>query len=398
MSLRHLTWTAYLLLGLEGYLIYSVGYITPYLESELGAPTWASALPTSALAVGMFVSGFVVNRVVRRLGSQTAIRLWILVMATAAVLMSLAVSIWPILAGTLLLGIGIAGVLVYVITALAERDRGVYLMRAVLWSVVGGVLGPIALSAAARTIGWNLGAVLVVPPLLVLAVIMPPSSTPAVVATASLDPVREPPLGRAYWLAWTFLVLGIAAEFSFVTWGTQVAVAQAGMELADATALASLFVVGEVLGRFALSGGPAARIGLRRMLGVATVLSVMGGGLLWFAGLPALAGVGMLVGGLGISVIYPLTTRLAVAHAPQAPVKASARLTAASGVAIFAAPLVLGVAAGLAGVITAWALLIGTLAAALVVLWRIPRPPAREPDDGTVAAAGADLAAVTAGD
>ena len=393
MSLRHLTWTAYLLLGCEGYLIYSVGYITPYLQSELGAPPWAAALPSSALAIGLIASGFVVNRVVRRLGSQAAIRLWILLMAASTVLMSVAVSIWPILAGTLLLGVAISGVLVYVITSLAERDNGVYLMRAVLWSVVGGVLGPIALSAAARTIGWNFGAVLIVPVLLVLAVLMPPSPAPVVAAT---DRRREPPLGRAYWLAWTYVVLGVAAEFSFVTWGTQVTVAQAGLALADATALASLFVMGEVLGRLALSGGPGARAGLRAVLGAGTVLGVVGGVMLWVAGFAAMAGAGMFLAGLGISVIYPLATRLAVAHTPHAPVKASARLTAASGVAIFTAPLLLGVAAGMAGVISAWVLLVGILLIALAVLWLIPRPPAPEPQPvaGTgpvpVAAGGGD--------
>ena len=377
MSLRHLTWTAYLLLGCEGYLIYSVGYITPYLQSELGAPPWAAALPSSALAIGLILSGFIVNRVVRRLGAQAAIRLWILVMAASTVLMSLAVSIWPILAGTLLLGIAISGVLVYVITALAERDNGVYLMRAVLWSVVGGVIGPIALSAAARTIGWNLGAVLILPVLLVLAALMP--TVPAPVAAAE-GHGQEPPLGRPYWLAWTFLVLGIAAEFSFVTWGTQVTVAQAGLRLADATALASLFVVGEVVGRLALSGGPGTRVPLRRALAAGTVLGAVGGVTLWLAGFAAAAGAGMFLGGLGISIMYPLTTRLAVAHAPEAPVKASARLTAASGVAIFTAPLLLGVVAGIAGVISAWALLVAILLAALVVLWLIPRPPVRMRD------------------
>ncbi|HYO42850.1 MAG TPA: hypothetical protein VES19_06585 [Candidatus Limnocylindrales bacterium] len=393
MSLRRLTWTAYLLLGCEGYLIYSVGYITPYLQSELGAPPWAAALPSSALAIGLIISGFIVNRVVRALGSQVAIRLWILLMAVSTVLMSLAVSIWPILAGTLLLGIAISGVLVYVITSLAERDNGVYLMRAVLWSVVGGVLGPIALSAAARTIGWNFGAVLIVPVLLVLAFLMPPSAAP-VVTTAERR--REPPLGRAYWLAWIYLLLGVAAEFSFVTWGTQVTVAQAGLALTDATALASLFVFGEVIGRLALSGGPGARIGLRVVLGAGTVLGAVGGVMLWVAGFAVMAGAGMFLAGLGISVIYPLATRLAVAHTPHAPVKASARLTAASGVAIFAAPLLLGVVAGIAGVISAWALLIAILVAALVVLWLIPIAPVR--DQEPVAGAGAVPAVASGGD
>ena len=380
MSLRRLTWTAYLLLGCEGYLIYSVGYITPYLQSGLGAPPWAAAMPTSVMAVGLVVAGFVANRVVRRIGSQAAIRLWIALMAAAAVLMALAVSIWPILAGALLLGIGISGVLVHVITTLADRANGVYLMRAVLWSVVGGVLGPIALSAAARTIGWNLGPVLVVPLLLALAVVIPASpARDASDAADAADAAREPALGRAYWLTWAYLALGVAAEFSFVTWGTQVAVAQAGLGLADATALASLFVVGEVLGRLALSAGPGTRVDLRLMLGASTVLGAIGGVLLWIAGLPALAGAGMLLGGLGVSVMYPLATRLAVAHSPDAPVKASARLTTASGAAIFAAPLLLGLMAGIAGVISAWALLIAILLAALAVLRLIPRPPTRGP-------------------
>lgn len=391
MSLRRLTWTAYLLMVCEGYLIYSVGYITPYLQSELGAPSWAAAMPTSVMAIGLVVSGFIVNRIVRGVGSRAAIRLWITLMALSAVLMSLAVSILPILAGTLLLGIGISGVLVYVITSLADRANGVYLMRAVLWSVVGGVLGPIALSGAARSIGWNLGPVLIVPVLLVLAVLIPAS--PARDASATADHGPEPALGRSYWLAWIYLALGVAAEFSFVTWGTQVAVAQAGLELADATALASLFVVGEVLGRLALSGGPGSRVDLRMLLGAGTVLAAVGGGLLWLAGVPALAGAGMLLGGLGVAAMYPLTTRLAVAHAPQAPVKASARLTTASGMAIFTAPLLLGVVAGIAGVISAWALLIAVLVAALVVLRLIPRPPAR----GLDVAAGAGTVAVTGG-
>ena len=371
MSLRRLTWTAYLLMACQGYLIYSVGYITPYLESELGVPTWAAATPSSAMAIGMFVSGFLVNLVIHRFGPTQAVRLWIALMAAAGLFMSLAVSVWPILAGTMLLGIATAGALVHVITTLGQRANGIHLMRAVLWSVIGGVLGPIVLSAAARSLGWSLGPLLVVPVLVVLIVVIPAPESRHI---ASALRTREPALGRPYWLAWVFLTLGVAAEFSFVAWGAQLAVARAGLHLADATALASLFVVGEVLGRLALSAGPGARADVQTLLRAGVLITAVGGLLLWLAWLPVLVGAGMLLGGIGCAGQYPLTARLAVALAPQAPVKASARLTAASGIAFFTAPLLLGVVAGAAGVVSAWVLLMAMLAAALVVLWIIPRP------------------------
>ena len=116
MSPRRLIWTAYLLMICQGFMFYAVGYITPYVASELGAPPWASALPNSAMAIGLLIAGVISNRVVRAFGAETAIRLWITLLVLAAVLMSMASSIWPILAGALLCGIAGAGVLVHVIT------------------------------------------------------------------------------------------------------------------------------------------------------------------------------------------------------------------------------------------------------------------------------------------
>ena len=265
-------------------------------------------------------------------------------------------------------------------------------MRAVLWSVIGGVIGPIALSAAARTVGWSIGILGAVPLLLVLALVVPASPARDVARPADR---RESSLGRGYWLAWVYLALCIAAEFSFVAWGAQVAVEQAGLDLADATALGSLFVVGEVLGRLALSTGAGAAGDVHTRLLGSTLLAAAGGAILWLAGVPALAGVGMFLGGLGMAAVFPLSTGLAVALAPDAPVTASSRITAASGVAILSAPVLLGVVAGLAGVIAAWALVLGLLAAALVVLRLVPRPPRRGGTEAVAVPGASDALSVT---
>jgi len=95
--------------------------------------------------------------------------------------------------------------------------------------------------------------------------------------------------------------------------------------------------------------------------------------------------IGLFVGGLGISGIYPLGASLSLAHAPDAPVRASARLTAASGGAIFTAPLVLGLAAQAAGVVVGWLLVFAMLGIGLLVLMRIPHPASVSPELAPVA-------------
>lgn len=368
---RALTWTAYLFMAAEGYLIYAIGFITPYLQSGLGVPPWVAALPNSVMALGIIVGGAVVRRVVARIGARSAGRLWSALMAIGGLLLALPVTIVPVLLGAFVFGLAAAGMMVHVNSALGHRQGGTLVVRANMWSVMGGTAGPLVLSAVARSIGWPFGALVPVPLLLLLAVLLPAS--PARDLPAG-DGTREPPLPGAYWLTWTFLVLCIGAEFSFVVWGAQVATARSGIGTADATGLASLYVVGMVLGRLALSSGRGSGSRTPAILRACTTLAVVGSAVLWVGTTPLLAGVGLFLGGLGISGIYPLGATLALAHAPHAPIRASARLATASGSAILAAPLVLGFVAGAVGVLGAWVLVFAFLGCALVVLLRVPRP------------------------
>lgn len=369
---RRLTWTTYLFMACEGYLIYAVGFITPYVETELGVPHWMAVLPNSTVAIGIMLGSAVAGRALARLGPTVTVRLWAVMMAASGALLAVPVSLVPILLGALVFGIAVAGLLVHANSALAGRRNGVLLVRSNLWSVVGGVIAPLALSAAARTVGWNLGVLLAAPVLIALAVVLPGS--PARDATD--DGLDERPLGRPYWLAWTYLALCIGAEFSFVAWGAQVAGRQAGLTVADATALASMFVLGMVAGRALLTGPIGARAPVALLLRGCTLLAAAGALLLWVAPVPVLAGLGLFLGGLGIAPMYPFGATLALAHAPLAPVRASARLTAASGLAIIVAPLVLGIVAGVTGVVGAWSLVPVLLAVALVVLLNVPKPAA----------------------
>jgi hypothetical protein len=374
MRARTLTSTAYLFMAAQGYLLYGVGFITPYLQADLGVPPWAAALPNSMMAVGILSGGLCAQGISRRIGPRSAVRMWAGLMALAAALMAIHVTILPTLVGALLLGASIAGMLVHVVSALGGQGGGRPLTRAYLWAMVAATAAPVVLSAAARSVGWGIGVLVPIPFLLLLAVTLPATPARDVAPGAG---AREPRLPGPYWRIWAFLVLCMGAEFSIVAWGAQVATARTGMAAADATGLAALYVAGMVVGRLALSAGLPIGPANRPLLSVAAGVVLAGSAVLWVAPTVALAGAGLLLTGLGMSGIMPLGSTLALAQAPDAPIRASTRLSAAMGVAVLVAPLVVGLASGSVGVLGAWLLVFALLVGALLVLWRVPAlPPA----------------------
>ena len=373
-SARYLTWTAYAISACEGYLVYAIGFITPYVQHDLAVPPWVAALPSSAAAVGIMVGSAASTRLNAWAGPRVGIRTWSLVMAASGLLLAVPVSIVTILVGAFLFGMSLGGVLVHINSSLGTGPHGgTLLMRSNLWSMAGGLVGPLVLAAAASSVGWWLGPLVPVPLLLVLAFVMPASPArdhPDTVADSAA------PLPFAYWLSWAYLTLAIAVEFSFVAWGAQVVTARTGIDAVAATGLASLFVAGMAAGRLVLSVGRRSMARQVTILRALTGLAFAGAAVTWLAPVPGIAAAGFFIGGLGVSGAYPLAASLALAHAPQAPVRASARLSAASGVAIFFAPLAIGVVVGLLGIVDAWVAVLAALVAALVVLLRVPVPAA----------------------
>ncbi len=168
----------------------------------------------------------------------------------------------------------------------------------------------------------------------------------------------------------------MSLEFGFVVFGASLVVARAGVTITAATGLASGFVAGEFLGRLALGAGLGRRFGARARLRAGLGLVLAAAVLLLVATDQAVAAVAFLAGGLGVATLYPLAVVMSLAQAPGASVMAATRLSLASGGGILGVPLVLGGAAQLAGLTTAWLLVPATAVVAFALLSRIPRDPA----------------------
>ncbi len=366
------------------YLLYGLGFMTPYVQREFGVPELVAALPNSIAALGLALSGLFAGAIVARVGGRTAGRSWILVMAVAAVALAVRTSLPVVLLAALAFGVSSGGLLVLVNSNLGHGgDRGTdtRLVRANLWAVLGAMIAPLVLATTASMpgVGWAAGMIAPVPLLVGLAIVLPRTPAHDVRPAAGSAAERLP---GPYWLAWLFLVFCVGVEFSFVVWGSSVVAVRTGLGVERATSLGSLFVAGMVLSRVVLSsgvGGARSRAILRLCLGLAAA----GAAAVWLAPNAVVAGAGLFVGGLGVAAFYPLGVGIALQQAPDAPVRASARLSLASGLAILAVPLLLGLIAQVVGVVSGWPIVFA-LRAALVILVRLPmRAPGRLPAAAT---------------
>lgn len=369
---RRLTWTAYAFMAAQGYLLYGIGFIAPYVARDLAVPPWVAALPSTLMAAGIIGFGEPARRLVRRIGEQRAARIWAIAMAGAAALLSAPVSIVPVLVGAFVLGASIAGMLVHVVSALADRESGRLLTRAYLWAMVAASASSLVLSFAARTTGWSAALLVPVPVLLGVALVLPGSPAREAVPRGAAG-VRLP---WPFWVAWGFLVLSMAAEFTLVTWGPTLVAQRASVSIPDATALASLFSIGMIVGRLMWSSRAPRRGGL--VLQASTALAIAAACLLALAPSGWAVGAAFAAAGVGMSAAVPLGSAVAMRTAPAMPVLGSARVSAAMGVSLLVAPVLAGLLTGAVGIAEAWLFVPAQLAGALVLvnlLGRMTRSP-----------------------
>jgi MFS family permease len=364
--------SAYVDQAVVGYLLYGVGAVTAFLAAALALSDAEAALHSSLLAIGLLGAGFAGDRVDALIGARNANVLAYVLLAIASVCIATAPAYVITLAGAGLIGVSVGLLLAHVNRALTRGGGAlaqIRMSRAALVAMFGSMSVPVVIGLGENSgLGWQL-AFVVAGGLIVVGIWGTRwrlDATAAVVSTAGR-------LTRNYWLAWWLLVLVVSVEFAIVFWASTLVERQLGVALADATLVAASFYVGMAVSRFALSF-PA--IGGRdpiALMRVGLVVALAGSLLAWSADDVAMAAVGILLGGVGVGFQYPLCVAVALALVPNLQDKGAARLILASGVAILAAPLVLGVAADAAGVSTAWLLIPAVTVAALALTVPVAR-------------------------
>lgn len=363
------SWFLFACLACYGFLLYGLGPALDALRDELEVSRSEIGLAGTALAVGGLLAAILGRRLLRVVPPVTLLRAAIAGMAAALALLFLGFHTAVVVAAGLTAGTA-GGVVLLVIPVVIEQRqplaRAALLAEANLGAALAGILAPFAVGAATVAgAGWRTGLSLLLLPLAVLLV------WAGRLSVARPDPHPDAPikaarLPRAYWRWWTSITLGVSIEFCIIFWAIDYLQEEGGLRRGPASAALALFVVGLALGRFI--GG---RLAVSRQPPDLLILSLgvlaVGFTAFWWSPSPAVAVAGLLVSGLGVSLLYPLSMSLTMQSAPGRAGTASARAGLASGFAILIAPFALAALADAAGVRGAFLIVYGLIAAALVV-------------------------------
>lgn len=373
-------WPSYAAIAAVGYVVYGVGAVAPYLRTQLGLTDAQVGLHSSAMAVGLVLSGVIAAGLDRRFGEIMVRGAGIATMAVAVVVLALGPALAATLGAALLVGFG-AGTLLGYANALLGRPGGrlarLRVARANVWAMVSAFVCPVILAAAlAIGLPWGLG---LVPALGLLVIVgLDLRAGPRLVRASGTSDTARLPTG--FWLAWAFLVAVIAVEFSIVFWGATLIERQTGVETAVATLLGGLFLGGMFVGRLGQSLGLGTAGDIRRSAAIGVVLAGTGAAIAWVSTSAPVSGAALFLAGLGVAGLYPLGVAAALAAAPGRLTLAGTRLTLASGAAILVAPFALGAAADAAGVPVAWGLVVVLSLVALALVVVLPAGPPGETD------------------
>jgi MFS family permease len=371
------TWTTFSYLAVYAYALYGLGIATPYIRADLGLTGFEAGLHASAMAVGVLFAGFTADALARRIGATWLLDLSVSCLILAIVLIAAAPSLPISLAGAMLLGFGGGALGTHVNVELGQSGESKsrrLLGQANAWAMVMAAIAPLAIGLAASFHAWRLALLLPIVGFVALAAFRPATPKPTAL-------VHEPKtrLPGSYWFAWALLIIAVSIEFSFVFWGSTIVGRKTGISSADATLLASLFVLGMFVGRAAIGRGIGAGRETRGLMAAGLVAIFAGAGLMWISPDQIVSGVGLFLGGLGTAGLWPLGITVALQRAPKAPMEAAARATLASGLAILVAPSGLGLLSDGVGVVAAWPAILLLACAGLIVLALTPSAPTPQP-------------------
>jgi MFS family permease len=355
-------------LSAMGFVLSGLGACVAILARDLDEPTSRLALLSSGFAIGLLIVAVIGPRLLRRWSIPTVLALGSVVCAVGAVLIAVAPAYAVAIAGGLLVGLG-GALLVLVAPLMLDGPTAAARLSRVNAVASGfGILAPLAIGAL-DGVGpsGRLAMLAAAPPLLALAVL---TRRPMRRTTASrqatellrreteemavpvlIDSAPAVGLGRKWrrvgrrvavdvGVGWLRVVLAVSVEFCFVVWAVARLVA-AGLPTATAALLGSTFPIGMAVGR---AIGPIRWRGWSPVL-PSGALAACGTLLVSLFDSPAVVALGLVVAGLGVAPLYPVTLASLVAT----PGLSSARLAAvgamASGTAILVAPAVLAVLA-----------------------------------------------------
>jgi predicted MFS family arabinose efflux permease len=257
------------------------------------------------------------------------------------------------------------------------EQRAVAMSEVNLAATIGAILAAAAVGLFERAgLGWR-GAILT----MLAAGLLVAASLRGAQFPRGLPPAagrRRGPehLPKLFWACCAVATLSAGAEWGFAYWGSDFLHQEMGFSTSSAAIAMAFYFVAMGAGRLA-GGVLTRRFGSYDLLIGAFAVAVIGFPIFWLTGSKVLCLIGLMLVGLGISIVYPLVASIATGLLPGRSDIAIARLLFTGSCAVLAAPFALGILGDLVGIKAAFGVIVPVLVAAFALVIGMRRTQTR---------------------
>jgi predicted MFS family arabinose efflux permease len=232
-----------------------------------------------------------------------------------------------------------------------------------------GAIAPLVVGVAdGLGLGWRTAVLLVLPTVAVLWVFgRRAAAVPRPAPTR--DGGGHSRLSSRFWVSWVVVTAGIGVEFCLTLWSADLLHDRTTLSRAAAAAAVTALVAGMAVGR-AFGARLALRLPVDALMYAAVGVNSAGFLMVWAATESAVAVVGLLVCGVGLSLYFPMGLSRAIAASLGRPDQATARVGLGAALASGGGPFVLGALADATGIHAAM-LVVPALLVVIVVGLRV---------------------------
>jgi len=337
-------WAIALQVAIVNFYLGGFGPAQPLLRTQQHTSLTIAGLHGTAMGIASILAGLFSPKLAHRFGRATTSWFGLAIFSVGILMFVFSPPIQLTLIATLIAGFGTSTVVVAMVTQLSHHypmQPSAAVSQASGISSAGYVMGTLTVGAiAATTLDWRFGLLLAVPVSAFLYLIT--RSSIAVEHVPDEAGPQKGRLNRKFWISWIGFVACISSEFATTFWAAALLRNRVGSSAAVSTICIVALGSGMGLGRWF---GPhlLKRAHVDNQLKTVILTQFLGFAALWFSHTLWISLVALLVAGMGISMQFALASQRLIGFSEGRPDLAIGRSSLGTGVAIAAAPFILGV-------------------------------------------------------
>lgn len=366
-------WTIAMQVAIVNFYLGGFGPAQPLLRTQQHTSLTVAGLHGTAMGIASILAGFLSPKLVHRFGRATTSWLGLGIFAVGILMFIFSPPIQLTLTAAFITGFGTLTVVNAMVTQLSHHfpaHQASAISQASGISSIGYVLGTLTVGAIAGTsINWRFGLLLAIPASLILYLV-----ARSIIANEHIPDEMGPQKGslsRNFWISWVGYIACISTEFATTFW----AAALLRNRIDSSASISTICIVavgsGMGLGRWF---GPQLlkRLALDTQFKFVLLTQFLGFTALWFSHTMWISLIALLTVGLGLSMQFALASTRLIGFSQGRPDLAIGHSSLGSGLAIAAAPFLLGVFGDHVGISRAYLMVPVLIVVAFSTILAIP--------------------------